>query len=242
MRIIAYGILTLFFVACVPPYSPTGEKDPVAPQVATVVPSDGAVGIAPGTVVSVTFTVAIDPATLTPYSLRLQDEGGNEVPGALTLSDDGLTASLIPTTPFSEGKTYAIEVTRQIRDTNDIPLDIDGADSLLISTFSVLATPPTVVSVTPADEATVAPDLAAIEVTFSEAMDPATITPATFLLSDMQGAVSYDPETLTARFDIAGGPLVPKRLYTIFVAGTVTDAAGVPMGGDLLVRFTTTEE
>lgn len=241
MRIIACSIVPLFLLACVPPYSPTGEKDPVAPQVASVTPSDGAVDVAPGIVVSVTFTVAIDPATLTPYSLRLQDEGGSEVPGALTLSDDGLTASLVPAAPLYEGKAYSVEVTRQIRDDNGIPLDIDGTDSTLISTFSILAIAPTVVSVTPDDEATVAPDLAAIEVTFSEAMDPDTITPATFLLNDMQGSVSYDPKTLTARFDIEGS-LLPKRAYTVFVAGTVTDAAGIPMGEDRIVRFTTTEE
>ncbi|HNT27467.1 MAG TPA: Ig-like domain-containing protein [bacterium] len=241
MRIVACSIVTLLLVACVPPYSPTGEKDPTAPQVATVVPSDGAVGIAPGTVVSVTFTVAIDPTTLTPYSLRLKDDDGHAVIGPLTLSDDGLTASLVPAAPLSEGKTYSVEVTRQIRDDNGIPLDIDGTDSLLLSTFSILATAPTVVSVIPADEATVATDLATVAVTFSESMDPATITPATFLLSDMQGTVSYDPDTLTARFDIED-PLIPKRDYTIFVAGTVTDAAGIPMGEDVIVRFTTTEE
>ncbi|HSA33112.1 MAG TPA: Ig-like domain-containing protein [bacterium] len=242
MKIIACSIVTLLLVvACVPPYSPTGEKDPAAPQVATVTPSDGAASVPPGTVVSVTFTVAIDATTLTPYSLRLKGEDGHAVTGALTLSDDGLTASLVPTVPLSEGKTYSVEVTRQIRDDNGIPLDIDGTDSLFISTFSILATPPTVVSVTPADEATVAPDLTAIAVTFSEAMDPATITPATFLLSDMQGTISYDPKTLTARFDIEG-PLTPKRDYTIFIAGTVTDAAGIPMGEEIIVRFTTTEE
>ncbi len=234
-------VLSCLLIACVPPYSPTGEKDPTAPQIAAIVPADGAVDVAPGTVVTVTFTGPVDPATVHAYSLRLFDKADAAVPGIVDLSDDGLTATVTPTAPLVEGGTYTVEISRQIQDRSGIPLDIDGADGLFISHFTALATPPTVVSVAPADEDdTVDPALTEVTVTFSEPMDPAGITQATILVSDLQGTVTYDAETLTARFAV-DGPLAPLHTYTIFVAGTVADASGIPMGTDLISRFTTTE-
>ncbi len=233
-------MLFFLFIGCVPPYSPTGDEHPVAPQISSVVPADGAVNVAPDAVVTVTFTAPVDPASVTIYSLRLQDATGKEVPATVAVSEDALSAAVTPTAMFKEGHAYTVEVTRQIRDRDGIPLDLGGAETIFISTFSVVATPPTVVAVTPADGETVSPDLAAVEIAFSEPMDAVTITPATFLVSEVDGIVSYDPETLTARFEISGS-LAPLHTYTIFVAGTVTDEAGIPLGNDLIVRFSTTE-
>lgn len=240
MRVVMCGLVALVVSsACVPPYSPTGERDPEAPQVAAVVPASGAVDVPLDTIISITFTVPVNPTTVTPYSLRLKDAEGRMVGAVLDLSDDGTTVSMEPVMLLAEGKDYTIEVTRQIQDANGIPLDNGGKDSLIVSEFSTIAIPPTVVAVNPEDHATVSPDLAAITVTFSEAMDPATITPSTFLLSDAEGEVSYDPDTLSARFALTE-PLVPQHTYTLFVAGMVADMSGVPMGEDRIVRFTTT--
>jgi hypothetical protein len=228
----------VFIAACVPPYSPTGEKDPTAPQVAAVIPADGAIDVAPETVVTVTFSGPIDPTTVTAYSFRLIDKAGEAVTGTVALSADGLTATMTPAAPFTEGGAYTVEISRQIQDPDGIPLDIGGVDTLFVSTFSVLATPPTVLSVNPSDEATASTALTEVTVFFSEAMNPATLTQATVLVSDLQGIVSYDAETMSVRFTIEEESLVPHRTYTIFIAGTVTDSAGIPMGADVVSTFT----
>ncbi len=234
-------VLSLFLIACVPPYSPTGEENPVAPQIAEVVPADGAVDVVSDAVVTVTFTRPIDPTTVTPYSLRIQDAEGREVAASVAVSEDALSATATPSSAFGEGKTYTVEVTRQIQDQDGIPLDLGGVDTLFVSTFSIRATPPAVVSSAPADGETVAPDLSVIEVVFSEPMAAATITPATFLVSDTDGSVSYDEDTLTARFTM-DRPLLPLHTYTIFVAGTITDKGGIPLGDDVIIRFSTTAQ
>lgn len=107
-------------------------------------------------------------------------------------------------------------------------------------------TPPTVVSVSPPDGATEVPRSGTtVEATFNEAMDPASITGATFQLQDGAGAVvatslSYDQASRTAVLT----PTAPLAASTTFTAvilgggGGVTDAAGNPLAADVTWNFT----
>jgi Bacterial Ig-like domain/RTX calcium-binding nonapeptide repeat (4 copies) len=108
-------------------------------------------------------------------------------------------------------------------------------------------TPPTVVGVAPADGQTeVAPE-ANVEVAFSEAIDPSSLTSTTFTLSKPYGApvaasVGYDPSTKKATLD-PDAPLDPKATYTATVKGGtegVKDLSGNPLVSDELWSFTTT--
>ena len=100
--------------------------------------------------------------------------------------------------------------------------------------------PPTVAATTPAEEATNVAIDTAVSVTFSEAMDPATINGSRFSLSDddspVQGTVSYADKV--ARFAPAS-PLVHSTRYTVTVAADVTDLAGNAMAGSASWSFTT---
>lgn len=106
--------------------------------------------------------------------------------------------------------------------------------------------PPSVQSTTPADLATgVAPD-AAIEVTFSEPMAPATITTNTandacsgalqlsadgFATCVRMAAAPATGDDVT--FTLApAAPLASATTYQLRVLGDVTDAGGTPMGAD----------
>ena len=72
-------------------------------------------------------------------------------------------------------------------------------------------TPPTVISTVPADGDEEVAREATVTAAFSEAMDPATITGATFMLEGPGGAVtgtvSYDAGTQTASFDFPDNDL-----------------------------------
>ena len=108
-------------------------------------------------------------------------------------------------------------------------------------------TPPTVSGVVPTEGATGVSATANTEATFSEGMDPATITSSTFTLTK-QGAsqpltaqVGYDAATRKATLNPAAD-LEASATYTATIKGGtsgVKDLAGNPLGADKTWSFTT---
>ncbi len=111
--------------------------------------------------------------------------------------------------------------------------------------WTIDTAPPTVTTVVPADGATNAPSTTNVEATFSEAMDPATLTAATFALAPQGGGpavaatAAYDAATRTATLD-PDADLAPGTAYTATVTTGATDAAGNPLASDRVWAFTTT--
>jgi hypothetical protein len=104
-------------------------------------------------------------------------------------------------------------------------------------------TPPTVTAVVPANAAAGVPLSSTVRATFSEAIDPATITTATFEVRDasntrVSGAVGYEVSSRTATFTTTAGWL-PQTAYTARIHGVVEDLAGNPMASDFAWSFTT---
>ena len=104
---------------------------------------------------------------------------------------------------------------------------------------------PTVSGVAPADGTTDVAVTANVEATFSEAMDPVTISGSTFTLakegSSQSATVSYDAATKKATLD-PSTELDPEATYTATVeSGTVgaKDLAGNPLGEDKAWTFST---
>jgi hypothetical protein len=102
------------------------------------------------------------------------------------------------------------------------------------------STAPTVSSTSPANSATnVAPDTA-VDATFSEAMNVATLTTASFTLTGPSGAVagSVGYSGLTARFSPSGA-LDTNTPYTATVTTAARDPAGNSLAGNHAWSFTT---
>ena len=107
-------------------------------------------------------------------------------------------------------------------------------------------TPPTVISVSPANGATNVNTGASLTVTFSEPMDPATIDESSFELRNasnqlLSATVAYNGTTNTATLAPAAA-LANSATYTARViggAGGVTDSTGTPMSADYSWSFTT---
>src|SRR6185436_8595684 len=107
---------------------------------------------------------------------------------------------------------------------------------------------PTVTGVTPADGTIDLPVSTVATASFSEAMDPATLTSASFELKDPGGVavpatVSYDPISATATLT-PNGALVYGTRYTAVVHGGAAgararDAAGNALAADRTWAFTT---
>jgi methionine-rich copper-binding protein CopC len=157
--------------------------DTVPPAVVSVAPGDGAVGVSVATVLTATFSEAIDPTTLNSASFTLTG-GGEVVLGEVRYT--GTTATFTPASPLAHDTRYTATLTPAIRDLAGNPLPTAYTWS-----FSTApppdTTPPSVLSTVPAGAATLVPVTSAVTATFSEAMDPATLNAATFLLTYAAG-------------------------------------------------------
>ena len=102
--------------------------------------------------------------------------------------------------------------------------------------------PPTVTGTNPADAALDVNLYRPLEATFSKAMDPASLTPATFTLVDsigpVSGAVSYDAGSSTASFT-PDASLSPFTIYTATLTTGVTDIYAIPLSAPYEWSFTT---
>ncbi len=100
-------------------------------------------------------------------------------------------------------------------------------------------TPPTVSSPAPANGAADVPAGAVVSATFSEAMDPATVTAAQFTLSNgVTGSVAYDAASHVVTFT-PDATLSYGTTYTATITKGVKDLAGNALTADYLWSFVT---
>ena len=111
--------------------------DTTPPRVTAVDPPDG--GQAPSNaVVTLTFSEPVDPATVNLTSVRLT-RNGNAVGGAVTLVGSNRQAVFTPSSRLTDGQTYNVMVTTDVRDRSGNQLDQvpGGAPDPFNSTFTV---------------------------------------------------------------------------------------------------------
>jgi len=104
-------------------------------------------------------------------------------------------------------------------------------------------TPPTVVSTIPVTAASGVPINQAVSATFSEAMDPLTLTTATFQLTGpggslIAGTVAYDPINFIATLTPSAS-LTDNTTYTATITTGATDLAGNALASNYVWTFTT---
>jgi hypothetical protein len=227
---------TIPFVTAAPP-------DVTPPGVSSISPSG--TGVAVNSTVTVTFNRAMNASTINSSTITLT-ANGSPVAASITYNAGTNTATLTPAAPLSNATTYTVTVTTGVQGSNNVALP-----SQVASTFTTIAapdtTPPGISSSNPANGATNFNVRSPISVTFSEAMDPATITTSTFSLTGVCGRVSYDAGTRTATFqpsttDTNGtrDTLIANNFdYTARVSGSVKDLAGNAMGSDVNIGFKT---
>ena len=112
-------------------------------------------------------------------------------------------------------------------------------------TFQTDSTPPVVTSVLPTNGATAVAQTANVTITFSEALNQATINTNTISLFNatnglVPATISYNPATFTAVLT-PNNPLALATSYTVTVngAGGITDVAGNPMAGSFTSSLAT---
>jgi hypothetical protein len=210
--------------------------DVSAPTVSSTDPLYSATGVAINKLVAVTFSEAMDPASITALTYTLK-QGTVAVPGAVSYS--GLKATFTPTANLDYNKVYTGSVTVGAKDVAGNALATVYAFSFKTGLLpDVIA--PTVTLTDPLNSATGIAINQLFTVTFSEAMDPSTITGLTYTLKKgavaVPGTVSYSG--LKATFT-ATANLDYNTVYTGSVTVGAKDVAGNALANVFTYSFTT---
>ena len=151
----------------------------------------------------------------------------------VTYAAIGDTATFTPTAKLAPSTLFTATITTMVTD-----LAGNALAANYVWTFTTGAapdtTPPEIVTTNPANAATNVPINQAVSATFSEAMNPLTITTATFGLTGPGGAtvtgtVAYDAVNFIATFTPTAS-LAGNSVYTATVTTGATDLAGNPLG------------
>jgi hypothetical protein len=218
------------------------------PTVTSFTPAAGANEVDANTNVTVTFSEAMDPVAVNVSTVELRKDQSNDLVQATVSYDAGsFTATLNPDAPLEPGVKY----NARVRGGSADPRVKDVAGNALAAdvtwTFTI-ALPPTVTSFTPAAGADEVDANINVTVTFSEAMDAATVNVSTVELRKdqsndlVQATVSYDAGSFTATLN-PDAPLEPGVKYNARVRGgdtdpRVKDVAGNALAADVTWSFT----
>ncbi|PJB54985.1 MAG: hypothetical protein CO098_18745, partial [Bacteroidetes bacterium CG_4_9_14_3_um_filter_41_19] len=210
--------------------------DDTPPTVISTVPVNLATDVAFNTKPTATFSEAMDPLTITPASFTIM-QGTLSVAGSVTYV--GIVATFKPLVNLEANTTYTATITTGVEDVAG-----NAMASNYVWTFTTGSgpddTPPIVISTVPVDLATGVSINIKPSATFSEAMDPMTITPTTFTVKQgnqfISGSVSYVGLVATFKPTVN---FVANMVYTATITTGVEDLAGNAMENNYVWSFTT---
>jgi len=214
----------------------TGKTaDITSPTVTITVPASGATAVPVNQKITATFSKAMDPASVTAagtFTVAVAGVGGASVPG--TVSFVGATATFIPGGNLAASTQFTATITNAAKDLSGNGLVAGAVPNPWNFTTGAGPdiTPPTITLTSPANADINVALNAAVNATFSEAMDPVTITaPGTFTLvvsgaggAAVAGNVSYDPANHIGTFTPTSN-LTASTQYTATISNAAKDLA-----------------
>lgn len=228
--LVSVGIMT----GCQPVVG--SNADSVAPTVSSAAPLNAATAVAINTKLTATFNEAMAPSSINDLTFLLK-AGTTSVTGVVSYV--GLAATFTPAANLASNTLYTATITTGA---------MDVAGNVLAApytwSFTTSAAPdttaPTVSAKTPAAAAVDVAKNIKPTATFSESMDPATITAATFTLKQgttaVTGTVAYVGliATFTPTADLAA-----NTVYTATVTTGAKDLAANALAANYTWSFTT---
>jgi len=223
--------------------------DSTRPRVTTTVPVDAATGVAINTAITATFTEDMDPATINGSSFTLTGPGSTTIAGSVSYAVGAKTATFSPTANLPINTLMTATITTAATDLSANALAGNQASlpaaSNYVWTFTTGAVAdtvaPTITLENPAHLATAVAINANVNATFSESMDPLTLTNVTFTLQEtgpplgslIDTVVTYNVPTNVATLNPIND-LQPNTNYTATVTSVATDLAGNNLVAGLL--------
>ncbi len=215
--------------------------DITPPRVSATIPANNATGVPINAKVDATFSEAMDPSTITTTTFTLK-QGATAVPGTVTYS--GVSAVFTPAGNLAASTTYTATITTGAQCLEGVAMAANYTWSW--TTAAALdTTAPTVTGTNHANGATNVAINTRVGATFSEGMDPLTITNVNFTLKEtvtgtaVADTVSYSG--VSAVF-IPASNLAFSTRYTVTVKGGVSgakDLAGNALANDFVISWTT---
>jgi hypothetical protein len=211
--------------------------DITPPTVVSTIPSASATNITINSAIAITFSEAMMPSSISTTTITLK-QGATSITG--TVGYSGVTAIFTPSSNLASSTVYNVTVTTGVKDLAGNAMV--AANSWSFTTGVALdVTPPTVSSVSPTNASTGVAVNSAITITFSEAMNPLTITTLSIMLNNGTTAVLgtvTSPSTTTVVFTPASD-LAANTVYTFTITTLVTDLAGNHLAVNYVITFTT---
>ena len=223
--------------------TPSVTRVPTITATSPVTATPAVTGVDIRTLVRATFSKPMNAATISASSFTLACPAGTPV--AATVAYNGATqvATLTPTVALPPSTTCVATVSTAAQDTTAVALASAYTWSFVTGiAVAVDTTRPTVTFAVPTLGAAGVATNTRISVTFSEAMNAATIGAASFTLrnttmaSAVTGSVSYDVASRTAVFTPTTPATLPNsNLFTATVTSAATDVAGNGLAGNAAV-------
>jgi hypothetical protein len=203
------------------------------PTVISTIPASLAINVPLNQVISAAFSTAMNPATINSASFTLTGPGVTNVTGLVAYAAVGHSLEFIPAAPLAANTLYTATITTGVQNLAGNALATNYVWTFTTGTASAVI-PPEIVSTSPANAASNVSLSASVSATFTEAMNPLTITPATFTLTGsggvaVVGTLSYDAINFIATFTPTVA-LTSNTIYTATVTRGATDLTGNPLG------------
>lgn len=217
-------------------FTTAAVADVTPPTVLSSVPVSGAASVSAGSKVTATFSETMDATTITSSTFTLK-QGTTPVTG--TVSYTASTATFSPAAALAGNTVYTATVTTGAKDASGNQLAANYTWSFTTAAVSDV-TPPTVVSVTPANNGTAVAVTSTATAVFSEPMNSGLMTTSTFTMKQgttaVSGTIAYSgtTATFTPSAALAGG-----TVYTCTITTGVKDMAGNAMASNYTWSFTT---
>jgi hypothetical protein len=205
----------------------------ISPMVISTDPANNATGVVLNKTVTATFNQAMDPLTLTATTFTLK-QGVTPVTG--TVSYTGTTASFKPSSALTSNTIYTATITTGAKNVPGTTLANDYVWTFTTGTISA----PKVNSTDPANLAISVVLNKVISATFSEAMNPVTITTSSFTVMTgttlVPGAVNYSGTiaTFTPTSNLLSG-----NTYTATITTGAKNPAGISLANNYVWTFST---
>ena len=202
----------------------------------------GATGVGATAQVTATFSEAMNASTINSTNFDLR-AGGNVVTATVAYNTTTRVATLTPSAALAASTTYTATVRTGVTDVAGNALAGNQAWSFTTAAAGD-TTPPSVTTISPASGATGVSLATTVTATFNEAMDPATISSATFELRNtstsalVAAGVSFNAGTNVATLT-PGAALAGSTTYTATVTTGAKDVAGNAMATPRTWSFTT---
>ena len=235
-------------------FSTAASADVTRPTVSITLPANAATGVPTNTRITAAFSEAMAASSVDATTFLVTDTTlGIPVSGTVTYTVASRTATFTPDTmPLASGDLFTARITAAATDLAGNGLAGNPAalpaSSDHVWTFTTAATTdttaPTVAAISPIDGSTANCLTKTVTATFSEAMDPTTITAASFVVTAggvaVPGSVSYDTAAMLATFVPSGAAgFAPNTAFVVTVTTAVTDLAGNALAANKVWGFTT---